>query len=155
MSRLPAAYIPSFWRCTTPVDDVIESIGITFDTPTGTVRLTLPVDHARQLSESVGQYLRDYDGRLHSSRVANAAPSTATVVIYGPEGCGKSRHAAALAAHYGKSTVVDDWTPGQPLPANALALTTEPNQAGAIPFDVAMREAGLSANPPASIPRGC
>lgn len=64
--KLPAIYIPAFWRCTTPVDEAIESIGVAFDTPTGTVRLTLPIDHARQLSESISDYLRAHDAQVHS-----------------------------------------------------------------------------------------
>ena len=32
-----------------------------------------------------------------------------TVLIHGPQGCGKIRNAQALAAHFGCSQVVDDW----------------------------------------------
>ncbi|MCB1945731.1 MAG: hypothetical protein AB7S63_06425 [Thauera sp.] len=31
------------------------------------------------------------------------------VVIHGPQGCGKTRNAQALAAHSGYSRIVDDW----------------------------------------------
>lgn len=71
----------------------------------------------------------------------------AGVVIYGPEGCGKSRNAAALARHYGKSVIVDDWQPhaGNRVPANALVLTNaSPAPHGAIEFSAAMRAAGLT-----------
>jgi replication-associated recombination protein RarA len=45
------------------------------------------------------------------------------IVVYGPQGCGKTTHAAALARHYGKTRIVDDWTPSRPVPADTLALT--------------------------------
>jgi RecA/RadA recombinase len=38
-------------------------------------------------------------------------PITTAVIIYGPKGSGKTTHAAALAAHYGKSRIVDDFKP--------------------------------------------
>ena len=59
-------------------------------------------------------------------------------VIYGPQGCGKTTHKAALAAHFGLSHVMDDWNPTDPLPENTLALTNVPGVEGAIEFsDVA------------------
>lgn len=65
------------------------------------------------------------------------------VVIYGPAGCGKTTHAVALAASFGKTRIVDDWQPGGPLPADTLALTSEPCK-GAINFNDALRDAGVS-----------
>lgn len=57
-----------------------------------------------------------------------------SIVIYGPQGCGKSRNKAALAAHFGMGQVIDDWNPGGPLPENTLALTNVPGVEGAIDF---------------------
>ncbi|MBD8531467.1 MULTISPECIES: hypothetical protein [unclassified Massilia] len=74
----------------------------------------------------------------------------AGIVIHGPSGCGKTRNAAALARHYGKSSILDDWTPrpGAKLQANVLALTNEsPAPLGAIAFSDAMYAAGLSRRP--------
>ena len=67
-----------------------------------------------------------------------------TLIIHGPQGCGMSRHAAALAKHYGRTIILDDWTPGTPVPADALVLTNESNVEGAIEFKDAMRAAGLT-----------
>jgi hypothetical protein len=64
------------------------------------------------------------------------------IVIYGPQGCGKSTHASALANHYGKTRVVDDWEPGGPVPADTLALT-DASCAGAIHFLEAANAAGI------------
>lgn len=81
----------------------------------------------------------------------NATPihNAAGIVIYGPAGCGMSRNAAALAAHYGKTMVIDEWAPGDALPENAIALTNViPNRAqlrNAIPFAEAIRAVGLAA----------
>jgi Holliday junction resolvasome RuvABC ATP-dependent DNA helicase subunit len=68
------------------------------------------------------------------------------VVIYGPQGCGKTTHAAALARHYGKDRIVDDWVPGRPAPADTLALTNACH-IGAIHFLDAATAAGIRLMP--------
>lgn len=47
------------------------------------------------------------------------------VVIYGPQGCGKTQAAEAFCEYYYCNEIVDDWTPGsnQEIPNNALVLT--------------------------------
>jgi cytidylate kinase len=73
--------------------------------------------------------------------------SNDAVIVHGPAGCGKSRHAAALARHYGKTVIIDDWQPraGASVPANALALTNaSPPPDNAIEFSTAMRAAGVA-----------
>lgn len=62
-----------------------------------------------------------------------------STVIYGPQGCGKTTHKAALAAHFGLSHVIDDWNPTDPLPENTLALTNVPGVEGAIAFSDVVR----------------
>lgn len=47
------------------------------------------------------------------------------VIIRGPQGCGKTRNAEALAKHFGKTLIIDDWKDGEPLPDNALCLTQD------------------------------
>ena len=63
-------------------------------------------------------------------------------IIYGKQGCGKTTHAKALAAHYGKTRIVDDWRPGVAIPNNAIALTNVYVE-GCIMFGDAMKEAGI------------
>lgn len=63
-----------------------------------------------------------------------------STVIYGPQGCGKTTHKAALAAHFGMAHVVDGWAPGDTLPADALALTNVQGAHGAIDFNDAMAQ---------------
>lgn len=53
------------------------------------------------------------------------------VIVYAPQGAGKTRHSEALRKHYGCNRVVDDSAPGQPLRAGDLALT---NEVGAVRF---------------------
>lgn len=76
------------------------------------------------------------------ARQANSQNSPAGVVVCGPQGCGKTTYACALARHFGKTRIVDDWTPGGPVPANTLALTNQPHQ-GAVPFLTAATEAKI------------
>lgn len=50
----------------------------------------------------------------------------ASVILYGPHGCGKTTKAQEIARKLGLSTVVDDWWPGKPKPTqNALILTND------------------------------
>jgi hypothetical protein len=51
-----------------------------------------------------------------------------TFIIHGPQGDGKSQHAEDLAAHFGCSTIVDEWTTDQPVVSGALHLTQEVDQ---------------------------
>lgn len=65
------------------------------------------------------------------------------VVIHGPQGCGKTRHAAALAAHFGDARVVDDWNGRDRLGPGDLALTScerveLPHRATVMSLDVAL-----------------
>ena len=46
-----------------------------------------------------------------------------TVLIHGPQGCGKSIHAARLAEHFGCGQVVDDWDGVSQVPSGVLLLT--------------------------------
>jgi len=49
-----------------------------------------------------------------------------TTVVYGPQGCGKTTHAEALAEFLGCARVVDgDWYSGASLTPGALHLTSE------------------------------
>lgn len=50
------------------------------------------------------------------------AASAEPVIVYGPQGCGKTRHAAELAAHFGVCRIIDDWMPGDPVESAALHL---------------------------------
>jgi MoxR-like ATPase len=53
-----------------------------------------------------------------------------TVILSGPQGCGKTRNAVDLQKHFGCGKVVDDWWPGQGLTPGALHLTHEDVQPG-------------------------
>jgi uridine kinase len=51
-----------------------------------------------------------------------------SVVVWGPQGCGKTRNAARIAKALGLDTVIDDWhhTLSEPWPRQgALLLTNE------------------------------
>lgn len=50
----------------------------------------------------------------------------AAIIVHGPQGCGKTRSAEALKAHFGVSRVVDGWAPGDPVEADTLYLTNVP-----------------------------
>lgn len=47
----------------------------------------------------------------------------ATIIIIGPQSCGKTKHAAALMQHFGSNILIDDWDGATPLVDGTLALT--------------------------------
>lgn len=47
-----------------------------------------------------------------------------SVIVFGPQGCGKTRNAERIARYYGLKTIVDDFSPGDQAPKfGALILT--------------------------------
>lgn len=83
--------------------------------------------------------------------------NTQAVVIHGPQGCGKTRNADALAKHFGCSKIIDDArtvdeaVAGTLYLCNSSSAITGSGPALVIPFDAAMRQAGISAD---AIPAG-
>lgn len=57
-----------------------------------------------------------------------------SVIIYGPQGCGKTSNVKVLAQHFGFGCIRDNWRPGDELPENTLALTNAENVPGALGF---------------------
>jgi len=61
-----------------------------------------------------------------------------TVIVYGPQGCGKTNASDRLMRHFGCTELVDDWDGESPLPDGALALTNRkpvpPVGARVVPF---------------------
>jgi len=68
------------------------------------------------------------------------------IVVYGKQGSGKTTHARRLAELYGKAVILDDdaylWRPGDPVPDNALVLTSFEDVPGAVPLEEALRALG-------------
>jgi len=48
-----------------------------------------------------------------------------TYIVYGPQGCGKTRNSRTLAAHFNCTSIVDEWLEGMPLTKGALHLTVK------------------------------
>lgn len=70
------------------------------------------------------------------------------VIIHGPQGCGKTRHAKDFCELYGCTAWTDDWLPGEPLVPGLLHLTFEVpsglpgRDVQIISFDEAMKALG-------------
>ena len=70
------------------------------------------------------------------------------VIIHGPQGCGKTRHAKDFCELYGCTAWTDDWLPGEPLVPGLLHLTFEipsglpGRDVQIISFDEAMKALG-------------
>lgn len=63
-----------------------------------------------------------------------------SVIVYGPPGCGKTTNRYKLADYFGKSCVMDNWTPGDDIPDDALILTNVPGVKGALLFDSVIKK---------------
>lgn len=46
-----------------------------------------------------------------------------SIIVFGPQGCGKSVQSAQLMRHFGATSVVEDWCPGDGLQRGVLHLT--------------------------------
>ncbi|SDW38248.1 hypothetical protein [Nitrosomonas communis] len=53
-----------------------------------------------------------------------------SAIIYGPQGCGKTRNSEKLAKHLGLSNILDEFIPGLELPEDTLVLTHVPSMEG-------------------------
>lgn len=58
---------------------------------------------------------------------------TKSVLIIGPQGCGKTLHREALRQHFGCATVHDDWQPSHGIVPGALMLTHR-QPGGTLPY---------------------
>lgn len=89
MTRLPQSYVPATWRNVTPVDAEAEAIGIGLNLPSGTVRVALGVEGARQLVEALTEYLER--GR--------ETTEDSTEVLQGRPRKGQAHHRLPAAVH--------------------------------------------------------
>lgn len=68
-----------------------------------------------------------------------------SVIICGPQGCGKSRNAKKLAKHFGLTRIMDEdgeWMVGDPIPEEDTLILTNEEVPGAIDYYDAMRQIG-------------
>jgi hypothetical protein len=76
-----------------------------------------------------------------------------TVIVVGPQGCGKSQLAQQMLTYFSCTQLVDPWE-GQTLPAGSLVLTncmgTPPEDAVILSFDEAKELMGLADWTPAT-----
>lgn len=64
---------------------------------------------------------------LEAAAFASGVPNGKSWLVYGPEGCGKTRDSKAIADALGLTEIVDDWQPGEDVPiTKALVLTNHP-----------------------------
>ena len=82
--------------------------------------------------------------KMRADALVECAAMT-TVIVYGPQACGKTRNSEALKRHFGCNCIVDDWNGRAALRDGDLALTNafierKPNGAHLVSFDDAMRQ---------------
>ncbi|MFS2004634.1 hypothetical protein ACEN9F_13510 [Duganella sp. CT11-25] len=83
-------------------------------------------------------------GRVAQSRGARPAPTGGAMFIHGPQGCGKTRNAAALCKFFGKRAAVDYDVTRTSYAGNLIVFSNEPLP-GSMPFRTAMSRAGIKA----------
>ncbi len=55
---------------------------------------------------------------------ADISPNGKSWLVYGPEGCGKTNNARAIAKALGLTDILDDWQPGMPVPTTKTLVLT-------------------------------
>lgn len=90
---------------------------------------------------------------LEAAAFAAGVPNGKSWLVYGPEGCGKTRDSQAIADALGLTEIVDDWQPGDPVPVTkALVLTNHlgpdhmPFRRHVLSYDQAMSLVAAKAN---------
>ncbi|MGK8439046.1 hypothetical protein ACRS3X_17245 [Ectopseudomonas hydrolytica] len=90
---------------------------------------------------------------LEAAAYAAGVPNGKSWLVYGPEGCGKTKNAQAIADALGLTEIVDDWQPGDPAPiTKALVLTNHlgpdhmPFSRRVLSYDQAMSLVAAKAN---------
>lgn len=80
----------------------------------------------------------------------NQFESTESLVVYGPQGCGKSRNSIAIANAFGLRKILDNWTRGDEIPKHDTLILTSDDldsapklKVNAISFREAMKRARL------------
>lgn len=75
-------------------------------------------------STDIEDYRQAETTKLEAAAFAAGVPNGKSWLVYGPEGCGKTTNAQAIADALGLTEIVDDWQPGDPAPiTKALVLT--------------------------------
>lgn len=71
-----------------------------------------------------------------------------SIIVHGPQACGKSRNRAAIRDAFGLIGITEDWEPGNPVTPGYLHLTYAPLEDGdyhgnpaiqVVPFEQAMQ----------------
>lgn len=90
---------------------------------------------------------------LEAAAFAAGVPNGKSWLVYGPEGCGKTTNAQAIADALGLTEIVDDWQPGDPAPitkalvlTNHLGLDHMPFSRRVLSYDQAMSLVAAKAN---------
>lgn len=76
-------------------------------------------------------------------QVGIVASRAGAVIVYGPQGCGKTRNAMALAVHFGVKRVIDEWMPGDRVEPGTLHLS-QVEVFGAVAYESLKAKLGLT-----------
>lgn len=87
-----------------------------------------PTPEQQRLAERIDQHIEQRRIEAFERVAAQAAEESTrprrSVLVQGPEGCGKTRNSKAIAAALGLTDIRDDWNPGVPINIwNTLHLT--------------------------------
>lgn len=102
--------------------------------------------NATQASQTAQQTLNMAERLRAALHCATDTSNTRSVIVYGPQACGKTRNARAIADALGLKDIRDNWFHGTPIPRfDALVLTSDeppfsiPQAVTALSFTEAMQ----------------
>lgn len=134
------------------IDWLEEEATVDFDLETASLRFLCPpgselgVSSTRALLRQAKADSEQIE-RNHADSLAEASRMCAekSWLVHGPQACGKTRNAHAIAEAFGLCDIRDDWEPGMPVAiTGGLYLTNsegpfDPFTRRILPFDLAMR----------------
>ena len=75
----------------------------------------------------------------------NNGVGTMNIIVFGPPGCGKTKHKNRIMKHFGLTKCVDEWCPSIPHPSDDSLLLTNHKTDNAIDFSLLADRLGLEA----------
>lgn len=118
---------------------LLEDMATRIDAESVAAQARTAHDQCKRLAQRVNEALDAAEADLvamhpdYAETLAAVGKGNRSWMVFGPQGCGKTRNAQALAGAFNLPKILDDWRPGMPTPATDTLILTNAEQ-GELPF---------------------